>query len=161
MKAYFSGHKDSARINEYLNSQPEDSADFQVVYRLRKMGEVFVEGTLTLREVEDCKELLEDVSGDAESFIREMKCHTFFSALRSIASRKSPLNPFEERVKREIEHPTFCKPVPTGRFPLVIYKLERIWYTRWKHPLVFDEYWLPALVTWVWSVVRWERIVKD
>lgn len=161
MVEYFTGHKDSARINEYLNSLPEDSEDFQVVCRLRQMGEEFVDGTLKIQEVYDCHELFCEVSGKAEPFIREMKCHTFFSALRSIASRKSPLSTFEQKVKREIEHPTFCKPIPTGKLPLIIYKLQRIWYTRWKHPLVFDEYWLPATVTWIWSVVRWEKIVKD
>lgn len=161
MKEYFTGHKDSARINEYLNSFPEDSVDFLVIYRLRKMGEEFVDGRLKMVEVEDCQELFCEVSDRAETFIRKMKCHTFFSALRNIALRKLTLSPFEERVKMEIEHPSFYRPIPTGKFPLIIYKLQRIWHTRWKHPLVFDEYWLPATVTWLWSVVRWQRIVKD
>lgn len=161
MKEYFTGHKYSARINEYLNSLPEDSADFQVVFRLRKMGEEFVDGTLKIQEVYDCQNLFAKVSSKTESFIREMKCHTFFSALRSIASRKSSLSTFEQKVKREVEQPTFCKPIPAGKLSLIFYKLQRIWYTRWKHPLVFDEYWLPAMVTWIWSVVRWEKIVKD
>lgn len=161
MTEYFTGHRDAVRINEFLNAHSEDSRDFQIVYQLRKMGERFVDGSLTLQEVEDCQELFLVVSGKAETFIREIRCHTFFSSLRSIALRKSHLNPFEVRVKMEIEHPSFCKPIPTGKFPLIIYKLQRIWYTRWKHPLVFDEYWLPATVTWLWSVVRWQHVVKD
>lgn len=47
------------------------------------------------------------------------------------------------------------------RFAEVWYKLQRIWKTRWKHPLVYDEWWLPALVTRVWCFIRNEQIVED
>lgn len=52
MKEYFTGHRDAVRINEFLNAHSEDSRDFQIVYRLRKMGERFVDGSLTLQDVE-------------------------------------------------------------------------------------------------------------
>lgn len=160
MNEYFTGHKDSVAINDYLNALPESSNDFQIVFRLRCMGEEFVDGVLSLDTVYSFAECL-PASCKAEDFIRQMKCYTFFSALSSIAL-KQVLSPFEQRVKEEIEHPTFCKPVPSsGKVAITIYKLQRIWYTRWKHPLVFNEHWLPALVTWVWSVVRWERVVRD
>ena len=59
MKHYFIGHKDSQAINEYLNNLSDDSADFQVVYQLRKMGEEFNEGIIySLSGVTDCQILL-------------------------------------------------------------------------------------------------------
>ena len=58
MKEYFTGHRDAVRINEFLNGHSEDSRDFQIVYRLRRMGERFVDGSLTLQEVEVNRELL-------------------------------------------------------------------------------------------------------
>ena len=66
MKEYFIGHKDAARINEFLNARSEDSRDFQIVYRLRKMGERFVDGSLTLQEVEENRELLQSFDSAQE-----------------------------------------------------------------------------------------------
>lgn len=59
MKEYFTGHRDAVRINEFLNVHSEDSRDFQIVYQLRRMGERFVDGLLTLQEVEENRELLQ------------------------------------------------------------------------------------------------------
>ena len=53
MKEYFTGHRDAVRINEFLNVHSEDSRDFQIVCQLRRMGERFVDGLLTLQEVEE------------------------------------------------------------------------------------------------------------
>ncbi len=160
MIEYFKGHKDSAVINEYLNALPQDSNDFLVVFCLRKMGEEFVEGKLSLETVHKYVQYI-PASQRAEDFIKQMKCHTFYTALCNIALEK-PLSPFEQKIKDEIEHPSFCKPIPsTGGWPKIKYKLERIWHSRWKHPLVFNEYWLPALVTWGWGIVRMQKIVKD
>lgn len=58
MKEYFIGHRDVVRINEFLNAHSEVSRDFQIVYRLRRMGERFVDGSLTLQEGEENRELL-------------------------------------------------------------------------------------------------------
>lgn len=57
MKEYFIGHRDAVRINEFLNGHSEDSQNFQIVYRLRRTGEQFVDGSLTLQEVEEIMEL--------------------------------------------------------------------------------------------------------
>ena len=156
---YFSGHKDSAFINGYLNSLAESSDDFQVVYRLRRMGEQFIDGVLSIKTVRDFAKFL-PASLKAEAFIRQMKCWTFYTVLWHIA-QDNCLTAFEQKVKYEIEYPSFYKPVLQCRFLLVWYKVQRIWLTRWKHPLVFNEYWLPATITFIWSVIRMQRIVKD
>lgn len=153
MKYYFIGHKDSPAINEYLNNLSEDSADFQVVYQLRKMGEEFNDGMVTFQEISRFSSL--SVSDYAESFIKQMKCWTFYTAICHIA-KGQVLTPFEMKVRNEIEHPSFIGPAST-----IITKFQRIWRARWKHPLVFNEPVLARIITFVWSVIRMERIVKD
>lgn len=161
MKEYFTGHRDAVRINEFLNGHSEDSRDFQIVYRLRKMGERFVDGSLTLQEVEENRELLQSAQAEAMAFIQEMGGWPFYKALCVITQEGALLTPLEQRIREEIVHPSFCKPMPKGALPRVWYKLQRIWYTRWKHPLVYEEWWLPTLVTKVWCFVKGEQIVKD
>lgn len=153
MKYYFIGHKDSPAINEYLNNLSEDSADFQVVYQLRKMGEEFNDGMVTFQEISRFSSL--SVSDYAESFIKQMKCWTFYTAICHIA-KGQVLTPFEMKVRNEIEHPSFIGPAST-----IIAKFQRIWRARWKHPLVFNEPVLARIITFVWSVIRMKRIVKD
>ena len=153
MKHYFIGHKDSQAINEYLNSLSEENYDFQVVYQLRKMGEEFNDGLVTFKEISRFSRL--PVSDDAESFIKQMKCWTFYTVLCHIANNQM-LTPFELKVRNEIEHPSFIGPAKTNSE-----KFQRIWHVRWKHPLVFKEPVLARIVTFVWSVFRMERIVKD
>lgn len=168
MKEYFKGHRDSAVINSYLNALPEKSKDFQVVCQLRKIGEEFNDGTLKMDEVMAYDALCKSpaiagvgqLSVTAEAFIHQMKCWTFYTTLRAIAF-SNELSPFQQKVKVEIEHPSFCNPIPEGGFPLFIYKLQRIWYTRWKHPLVFNDPPLARVITFVWSVVRMQMLVKD
>lgn len=84
MKEYFTGHKDSVAINEYLNELTESSNDFQVIFQLRTMGEEFVDGTLSIDEVKAFSKIL-FASSKAEAFIRQMKCYTFYSVLCDIA----------------------------------------------------------------------------
>jgi len=161
MKEYFTGHRDARRINEFLNGHSEDSRDFQIVYRLRRMGERFVDGSLTLQEVEENRELLQGAQAEAMAFIQEMGGWPFYKALCVITQEGALLTPLEQRIREEIVHPSFCKPIPEGTIQRVWYKLQRIWKTRWKHPLVYEEWWLPALVTKVWCIVKREHIVKD
>ncbi len=59
MTEYFTGHRDTKRINEFLNGHAEESVEFKIVYRLRRMGEKFVDGELTIQEVEDNRDLLQ------------------------------------------------------------------------------------------------------
>lgn len=125
MIAYFKGHKDSVVINEYLNGLQEDSNDFQVIYCLRKMGESFVEGSLSMESVYNYSRFI-PASQQVEAFIKQMKCYTFYTAICNIALNKD-LTSFEQSIKNEIENPTFSKPVPTvGKFAVFKYKLERI-----------------------------------
>lgn len=161
MKEYFKGHRDARRINEFLNVHSEDSRDFQIVYRLRRIGERFVDGSLTLQEVEENREILQSAQAEAMAFILEMGGWPFYKALCVITQEGALLTPLEQRIREEIVHPSFCRPQPMGALPLVWYKLQRIWKTRWKHPLVYGEWWLPALVTKVWCFVRNEQIIKD
>ena len=159
MIQYFKDHKDSLAINIYLNGLPEDSHDFQIVYRLRMMGEQFVDGVLSMESVEDYAKYL-PASSAAEEFIKQMKCWTFYTTLCHIAQNSS-LSSFEQKVKCEIEHSTFLKPRPSGGLPLLWYKIQRVWYARWKHPLVFNEHLLPASITLFWCIIRMQKIVKD
>ncbi|MDY4555012.1 MAG: hypothetical protein SO468_02320 [Prevotella sp.] len=168
MKEYFKGHRDARKINEFLNAHSEDSRDFQIVYRLRRMGERFVDGSLTLQEVEENQELLLHSTGSGSSaqtevmaFIQEMGGWPFYKALCVITQEGAHLTPLEQRIREEIVHPSFCKPMPKGTLPRVWYKLQRIWKIRWKHPLVYEEWWLPALVTRVWCWVKNEQIIMD
>ena len=88
MKEYFTGHRDSVRINEFQNGHSEDSQDFQIVYRLRRMGG-----------------------------------WPFYKALCVITQEGALLTPLEQRIREEIVHPSFCKPMPKGAIPRVWYKL--------------------------------------
>ena len=139
MKEYFIGHRDVVRINEFLNSHSENSRDFQIVYRLQRMGERFVDGSLTLQEVEENRELLQSAQAEAMAFIQEMGGWPFYKALCVITQKGALLTPFEQRIREEIVHPSFCKPMPKVALSRVWYKLQRIWKTRWKHPLVYEE----------------------
>ena len=161
MKEYFTGHRDAVRINEFLNGHSEDSRDFQIVYRLRMMGERFVDGSLTLQEVEENPELLQLAQAETMAFIQEMGGWPFHKALCVITQEGALLTLLEQRIREEIVHPSFCKPMTKGVILRVWYKLQRIWKTRWKHPVVYEEWWLPALVTKVWCFVKGEQIVKD
>lgn len=153
MKQYFIGHKDSQAINEYLSKFSEDSADFQIVYQLRKMGEEFNDGILAFQEILCFSKLpLSDV---AEAFIKQMKCWTFYTAICHIAQEQE-LTSFEQKVRNEIEHPSFVGPADT-----ITLKLQRVWRVRWKHPLVFNEPTLAKIITFFWSVVRLQKVVKD
>lgn len=156
MKEYFTSHRDSVRINEFLNGHSEDSRDFQIVYRLRKMGERFVDGSLTLQEVEENRELLLHSTGSGTGADGVHPGDGWMAVLQG----SMRLTPLEQRIREEIVHPSFCKPVPKGTTQRVWYKLQRIWKTRWKHSLVYEEWWLPALVTKVWCWVKREQIVK-
>ena len=156
MKVYFKGHKDSTAINEYLNNLSEDSIDFKVVYQLRKMGEKFNDGILSMNEVNVFDHLVVNgISDDTDAFIKQMKCYTFYSAICHIG-QGTLLTPFEMLLKHEIEHPSW-----KGEANTFNQKLSRWWHARWKHPLVYNEWWLPAMATCMWSVVRRNQIVKD
>ena len=161
MKEYFTGHRDAVRINEFLNVHSEDSRDFQIVYQLRRMGERFVNGLLTLQEVEENRELLQSAQAEVMAFIQEIGVWPFYKALCVITQEGALLTPLEQRIREEIVHPSFCKSMPSGALQRVWYKLQRIWKTRWKHPLVFKKWWLPAMVTKVWSWLKREQIIKE
>lgn len=161
MKEYFSGHRDAEKINEYLNRHAEDSAEFKIVYRLRTLGEKFVAGNLSMQEVEENRQLLQRANGETMAFIQEMGGWSFYRALCLATQQGAILTPLEKKIQNEIVHPSFCKPVPSGSLALLWYKLQRIWYTRWKHPLVYREWWLPALVTKIWCRVRGVDMVSE
>ena len=122
------------------------------------MGELFVDGSLALQEVEENRELLQSAQAEALAFIQEMGGWPFYKALCVITQDSALLTPLEQRIREEIVHPSFCKPQPKGTMQLLWYKLQRIWFARWKHPLVFKEWWFPALITKVWCCMRRERI---
>ncbi len=153
MIEYFHHHRDSVAINDYLNKLDQESNDFLVVFCLRQMGEKFVDGTLSMEEVRDYAKYI-PASAHAINFIRDMECETFYNAICNIAL-DNPLSPLEQKIKDEIEHPSFCKPKPsTGGWAMMKYKLERMWKSRWKHPLVYKEWWFPRLVTKIMMVIR-------
>lgn len=161
MIEYFTGHRDAALINKFLNGHSEDSTDFQTVYWLRKMGEQFEDGSLRLQEVEKNRELLKSAQGEAMSFIREMGGWPLYKALCVITQEGALLTPLEQKIRKEIEQPSFCKFQPNGKLQQVLYKMQRIWYNRWKHPLVYKEWWLPALITKTWCIVKGKQIVNE
>lgn len=143
-----------------------------------------MDGSLTLQEVEENWELLLHSTGqalgisksdafkaiaekepcaqaEAMAFIQEMGGWPFYKALCVITQEGALLTPLEQRIREEIVHPSFCKPMPKGVLLRVWYKLQRIWKPRWKHPLVYKEWWLPALVTKVWCWVKGEKYLKE
>ena len=130
MKEYFNGHRDARKINEFQNGHSEDSQDFQIVYRLRRMGERFVDGSLTLQEVEENRELLQGAQAEAMAFIQMMGGWPFYKALCVITQEGVILTPLEQRIREEIVHPSFCKPMPSCALQMVWYKLQHIWKTR-------------------------------
>jgi len=120
------------------------------------MGEKFNDGMLSMEEVKAFGQLVVNgVPDTTNAFIHQMKCWTFYTTLRALASGNE-LIPFQQKVKDEIEHPSFV-----GSATTITQKLQRIWKVRWKHPPVFNEPLLAKVITWFWSVVRMQKVVKD
>ena len=105
-------------------------------------------------------------------FIKEMGIWTFFNQINAICEDYLGLQfdgipaierneELERRILEDVLHPEFAEEKPSGLIPVLAFKARRWWHNRWKHPLVYDEWLLPMLLTLAWSHLRRIKTIKD
>jgi len=166
------------------------SADFNVIFLIRHLGQHFAGERVTLRQLLDWG-LFMQKEGDGVNwseivpFLKEMGIWTFFCHINALCNDAFGLNitvpefhvqdaqykrttlddtidkNLVNRILEDILHPEFCEEKPQGLFPVLWFKMKRWWYNRWKHPMVYNEWLLPMFLTLLWSHIRHIKTIKD
>ena len=153
------------------------SADFNVIFLIRHLGQHFAGERITLRQILDYGLFLQK-KGDSvhwseiAPFIKEMGIWTFFNQINAICEDYLGLRldgvpeverdeVLEKRILEDVLHPEFAEEKPSAPIPVLAFKARRWWHNRWKHPLVYDEWLLPMLLTLAWSHLRRIKTIKD
>ena len=154
------------------------SADFNVIFLIRHMGQHFAGEHLNLRQVLDwgffvCAHHNEVDWNGSVAFLKEIGLYTFYCQINAICidylgfdetvfpsvERNKML---EERILADILHPEFAEEKPlSGLLSILAFKFRRWWHNRWKHPLVYKEWLLPMFLTLLWSHLRRYKTIKD
>ena len=153
------------------------SADFNVIFLIRHLGQHFAGERVTLRQVLDWGLFLKAEGArvhwdEVTPFLRQMGIWTFFNQINAICADCLGLQidaipaierngELERRILEDVLHPEFAEEKPSGLIPVLAFKTRRWWHNRWKHPLVYDEWLLPMLLTLAWSHLRRIRTIKD
>jgi len=153
------------------------SADFNVVFLIRHLGQHFAGERVTLRQLLDLGLFLQADGGNVDwdavvPLLREMGIWRFFCAVCGVCRVSLGLRlegipeierdeGLERRIMEDVLHPEFAEVKPEGLVRVVWFKARRWWYNRWKHPLVYDEWLLPMFLTLAWSKVRRVRTIGD
>ena len=153
------------------------SADFNVIFLIRHLGQHFAGEHITLRQILDYGLSLQKEGGSVHwselvPFIKEMGIWTFFNQINAICEDYLGLHldgipaierdeELERRIIEDVLHPEFAEQKPSGLIPVLAFKARRWWHNRWKHPLVYDEWLLPMLLTLAWSHLRRMKTIKD
>ena len=154
------------------------SANFNALFLMRHMGQHFAGEHLNLRQVLDwgffVRAHTQEVDWNATiRFLKEIGLYTFFCQINAICvdylgfpeqcfptTERHP--ELEERILADILHPEFAEEKPdSGLVPILLFKVRRWWYNRWKHPLVYKEWLLPMFLTLLWSHLRRYKTIKD
>lgn len=152
-------------------------ADFNVIFLIRHLGQHFAAEKVTLRQLLDVGLFLHSDADkicwyDVVPFLKKIGIWTFFNQVCAICVdyfgielnigfdivRDSDL---ECRIMEDILNPEFAEEKPTSLLPMLIFKFKRWWYNRWKHPLVYNEWLLPMLMTLMWSHLRRLKTIRD
>lgn len=159
------------------------SADFNAIFLIRHLGQHFAGEHVTLRQLLDWGVFLQHSCGKDGSecvhwdeivpFLKKMGIWTFFNQINAVCEdylgiklpdgvpsieRKPDL---EKRIIEDILHPEFDEKKPQKLIPVLWFKAKRWWFNRWKHPLIYNEWWLPMLLTLAWSHLRRIETIKD
>ena len=153
------------------------SADFNALFLIRHLGQHFAGERVTLRQVLDWGLFLKAEGAkvhwdEVSPFLRQMGIWTFFNQINAICADFLGLElkdvpaiernaELEMRILEDILHPEFAEEKPKAILPVLAFKARRWWHNRWKHPLVYNEWWLPMLLTLVWSHLRRIKTIKD
>lgn len=167
--------KEQSKLSEPSILLP--SADFNVIFLIRHLGQHFAGERVTLRQLLDVLFFLKAEGNNVHwdeviPFLKEMSIWTFFNLICAIGEdylgMKLPIGfkierkeDLEKRILQDILHPEFAEEKPHGLLPVLWFKARRWWYNRWKHPLVYNEWWLPMLLTLAWSHLRHIETIKD
>ena len=153
------------------------SADFNVIFLIRHLGQHFAGERIILRQILDYGLFLQKEGGSVHwseivPFIKEMGIWTFFNQINAICEDYLGLQldgvpeierdeELERRIIEDVLHPEFAEEKPSGLVPVLAFKARRWWHNRWKHPLVYNEWLLPMLLTMAWSHLRRIKTIKD
>lgn len=154
------------------------SADFNAIFLMRHMGQHFAGEHLNLRQVLDWGFFVrahhEEIDWQAATdFLKQIGLFTFFNQINAICvdylgfeenafPQVERHQALEKRILLDILHPEFEEEKPSsGLLPILMFKLRRWWYNRWKHPLVYKEWLLPMFLTLLWSHLRRYKTIKD
>lgn len=154
------------------------SADFNALFLMRHMGQHFAGEHLNMRQVLDWGFFVRSHTSEidwiaAVDRLRAIGLYTFFNQINAICVDYLGFNEdifppikrqesLESRILKDILHPEFAESKPlSGLMPILVFKWRRWWHNRWKHPLVYDEWWLPMLLTLIWSHLRRWRTIMD
>lgn len=186
-------HRDASKIEARLKALAEKgskeievhgakiylpSADFNVIFLMRHMGQHFAGEHLNLRQVLDWGFFVRAHHKEVDwnktiDFLNEIGLYTFFNQINAICidclgfdetifpsvERKEEL---EERILADILHPEFAEEKPSsGLLPVLSFKFRRWWHNRWKHPLIYKEWLLPMFLTLLWSHLKRYKTIKD
>ena len=143
------------------------SADFNAIFLMRHMGQHFAGEHLNMRQVIDWAMFVEKEGNAVDwnmvhDFYKEIGLYDFYTHIRNICDYAvrgvigyGNLTEIEKKILIDILHPEFAEGEPDGGFFKVwSFKAKRWWHNRWKHPMVYKEWWLPMIVTLAWSHIR-------
>ena len=154
------------------------SADFNVIFLMRHMGQHFAGEHLNLRQVLDWGFFVRAHSHEVDwdsaiSYLKKIGLYTFFQQINAICfdflGFSKDVFPsieknekLEKRILSDILHPEFAEEKPSSGFmPILSFKCRRWWYNRWKHPLVYKEWLFPMFLTLLWSHLRRYKTITD
>lgn len=154
------------------------SADFNVIFLMRHMGQHFAGEHLNLRQVLDWGFFVrahhaEVDWNDAIAFLREIGLYTFFNQINAICvdylgfdEKAFPTicrdQGIEKRILKDVLAPEFDAKRPNDSLlSIVCFKFRRWFANRWKHQLVYKDNLLMTFVTLSWSHLLRFRTIKD
>lgn len=154
------------------------SADFNVIFLIRHLGQHFAGERITLRQLLDWGLFLQKEAENVHwenivPFLKDMGIWTFFNQINAICEDYLGISlpssiphierqkQLEKRIFDDVLQPEFYQEKPKKLFPILIFKAKRWWYNRWKHPLVYKEWLLPMFFTLLWSHLKRIDTIKD
>lgn len=186
-------HRDAPKIEVHLKTLAEKdfreieiegikiylpSADLNVIFLLRHMGQHFAGERLNLRQILDWGFFIqahhEEIDrNDIIGFLKDMEIYTFFNQINAICIDtlgfsedifpRIERNPYwEQRILKDILHPEFEEKKPNGGLLAILrFKTKRWWSNRWKHQLVYNDSLTMTFATLAWSHLKRFKTIKD
>lgn len=147
------------------------SANFNALFLIRHAGQHFAGERLNLRQVLDWALFVDRFSAEMDwtqmvPYYKEIGIWDFCCALDSVcvsylgfdAAKFPGVSENAKLVAKivdDIVSPEFNEKEPlSGFLRRVFFRARRWWHNRWKHPLVYKEWWLPMVLTLAWSHIR-------